>query len=112
MSFWFNLLAGFFMILALGLAVYSMKVNYDQQNDFDKRLNDMREEYSIFLNSTDINASELKNSEGFGGMAYGDYFCVWTKDQNITHTLEICTHEYAHNNLGLLDPYSKRLNTT
>ncbi len=38
------------------------------------------------------------------GLAYGNYIVVWTKDRTITQTLETCTHEYAHNNLGLKDP--------
>lgn len=37
------------------------------------------------------------------GRAYGDYFCVWTKDRTIADVLETCTHEYGHNNLELAD---------
>lgn len=38
------------------------------------------------------------------GLAYGPYFIVWTEGRNIEQVLETCTHEYAHNNLGLKDP--------
>lgn len=41
--------------------------------------------------------------DGVKGLAYGDYIVVWTKDKTITEVLNTCTHEYAHNELGLKD---------
>ena len=35
------------------------------------------------------------------GLAFGDFISVWTKNKTITEVLEICTHEYAHNNLDM-----------
>ena len=35
------------------------------------------------------------------GLAFGDFIAVWTKNKTITEVLEICMHEYAHNNLDM-----------
>jgi uncharacterized protein YjaZ len=37
------------------------------------------------------------------GLAFGDFILVWTKHKTIIDVLEICTHEYAHNNLDMKD---------
>jgi hypothetical protein len=41
----------------------------------------------------------------YEGLAFNDeYFCVWAKDRDISDTLNICAHEWAHTHEGLKDP--------
>lgn len=46
---------------------------------------------------------EFNYTNGVYGIAYGDFFTVWSRGRNITAVLDTCVHEYAHNNLGLRD---------
>lgn len=46
-----------------------------------------------------------ENGSMVRGVAYQDYFCVYTKGLNVVEALQYCAHEYGHTNLGLKDPY-------
>lgn len=56
----------------------------------------------------DGNGLGYTNDSIVRGLAYDDYFCVYSAGLTITEALQVCTHEYAHTNLGLDDPEGVR----
>jgi hypothetical protein len=61
------------------------------------------ERFKMYYNETYGEAYNFKNDSLIAGIAFGDYITVWTEGKTITDVLEICAHEYAHNNLMMED---------
>lgn len=102
-SFVMIFVGGFFVGLASSQVIYDKEYRLmqgvifnDSLVDCNIRVDSMRmlykEQYNLSYDPVPVD-----------GVAFGDFFAVWTRGRNITSVLEVCAHEYAHNNLGLID---------
>lgn len=82
-------------VVAMGSIIYSFYVIRDNE-ELKKDLINCKMYATCGLRESFKNGTVV-------GIAYEDYFCVWTKDRKILDTLETCTHEYAHTNFNLND---------
>lgn len=102
------LVAGFGFGVACFMALYSGEIV-----KYEHRIHELSTPTNCFNDSYDLKDFVKDNSTFIGqvlpdgrrivGLAYGDYFMVWTKNRTIIDTIETCTHEYSHNNLRLDD---------
>ena len=72
----------------------SGSIIHDQQKEIEKF-----EMFYLDRNKQDFQGGEVT------GLAYGDFFAVWSKGRSIQEVMGSCLHEYAHNEFNMIHPY-------
>jgi len=107
------LIAGF----AVGMAFTPILLEWQNAEYAASTMNDSRQwvasERAAYMAECDDHVQSMRmfsmqqynfsNVQPVDGLAFGDYFAVWTKNRTVSDVLETCAHEYAHNNLGMND---------
>lgn len=101
----FFIITAAYLLLFLGFLIKLQAVQLQNQNEHEI----IEKKQQIAIDSFRMYYDEkykanFNSKNGVYGLAFGEYIAVWTKNRNITAVLDTCTHEYAHNNLGLEDP--------
>ena len=83
------------LVFSIGIVLGSVSTYY---------VNKRQVEYNMMTVGMCINDTSPNNyTAKLYGAAFGDFIMVRTYGRTISDVLETCTHEYAHNNLGLKD---------
>ena len=86
-----GMLPALLSLIFLAIALFLAFDNYFLRQEVEK--------FDLFY--LDRNQQEFHGGE-VTGLAYGDFFAVWTKGRSIQEVMGTCLHEYAHNELDMV----------
>jgi|WetSurMetagenome_2_1015567.scaffolds.fasta_scaffold729178_2 hypothetical protein len=94
-------LATIVMVVAL-FSVVALVIVYFMEENNNPTSSELLESIKNTENAS-FTLGETINGSQITGLAYKNFFCVYTKERKILDVLQDCTHEYGHTNLELVD---------